>query len=151
MKRIIRKIVYKNIKNSMYQSAAQYISEQNYLLALVKESFDGPYFDFISSDMRNNTVFIWNDLDERHYASIDTVPKFTLTDDNYSQVGKQWDDNAINPAPYLILTQDEDGFVNLEQKQTLSQEDLNFIASEKLKLEQDKTIPDVFKNNINND
>ncbi|MBI2353122.1 hypothetical protein HYV11_02680 [Candidatus Dependentiae bacterium] len=151
MKKIIRKIVYRNIKDSVYRSAAQYISEQNYLLALVKESFDGLYFDFISSDMRDNTVFIWNNLDKEDYPSIDAVPKFTLTNDNYSQVGKQWDDNAINPAPYLILTQDEDGFVNLVPKQTLSQEDLDFIASEKLKLEQDKTIPDVFKNNFNND
>ncbi|MBI2353126.1 hypothetical protein HYV11_02700 [Candidatus Dependentiae bacterium] len=146
MKKIVSKIIYKDTERSCYQSVIPYLCGQNYLLNLVIESFDGPYFDFISSDMRNNTVFIWNNLDEKHYTSRDSVPKFTLTNDNYSQVGKQWDDNAINPAPYLILTQDEDGFVNLEQKQTLSQEDLDFIASEKLKLEQDKTIPDVFKN-----
>ncbi|MBI2353125.1 hypothetical protein HYV11_02695 [Candidatus Dependentiae bacterium] len=132
MKKIIQKIIYKDTKEFGYRCAAQYISEKNYLLDLVMETFNDLHSDFITIEIYNDIVYIWNDFHEKHYASRDEVPKFTITKENYNQVVEQWNLNIIEPAPYLVLTKDEDGFVNLKPKRTLSQDDLDCIASEKL-------------------
>ncbi|MBI2353373.1 hypothetical protein HYV11_04000 [Candidatus Dependentiae bacterium] len=110
------------------------------------ETFNDLHSDFITIEIYNDIVYIWNDFHEKHYASRDEVPKFTITKENYNQVIEQWNLNIIEPAPYLVLTKDEDGFVNLEPKRTLSQDDLDFIASEKLLAEKYGFAKDFFKN-----
>ncbi|MBI2353130.1 hypothetical protein HYV11_02720 [Candidatus Dependentiae bacterium] len=144
MKKIVSKVIYKDTKEFGYQIIVSIIGK-NYLLDLVIETFNDLHSDFITIEIYNDIVYIWNDFDEKHYASRDEVPKFTITKENYNQVVEQWNLNIIEPAPYLILTKDEDGFVNLEPKQTLSQEDLDFIKSEKLKAEKYSSTKDFLK------
>ncbi|MBI2353372.1 hypothetical protein HYV11_03995 [Candidatus Dependentiae bacterium] len=144
----MKKIIYEKILQYRYQPINN-LTKQNRTLTFIINSFDH-FYDFIIIDGTDDHIYMWNDFDKEKYTK-ENLPILKMSYKNYTDIINQWDTNLANPAPYLVLTQDEDGFVNLESKQTLSQEDLDFIASEKLKLEQDKTISDVFKNNINND
>lgn len=97
-----------------------------------------PCNDWISIDFQNDNAYLWINLLEEDYASWKDMPKFKLTYENYQKVMQQWNINVENPAPYLILTQDDDGWVSLEKEEELSAEDLDFIKQENLKYERIK-------------
>lgn len=57
--------------------------------------------------------------------------KLKLSYVNYQSVAKQWDEVIEKPSKYLVLSQDESGWITLERKEELSKQDLDFLESEK--------------------
>ena len=125
----MKKIIYKKTQDCGYWSAAGFISDKNSLLDLLITSFN-EYRDWITIDVVDDKVFIWNDFDEKYFSQ-ENIPKLVLSKENYNKIIEQWNNNLENPASYLMLSQNDIGLINLECKQELSQDDLDYIESEK--------------------
>lgn len=91
-----------------------------------------PYHDWISTIYKDDKVYIWNDFDEEDYDSWDDIPKVELSKKNYEHIVKEWNQNVKNPAPYLVFSQDDAGWFDLQVKQKLSNDELNEIKKDQL-------------------
>ena len=79
----------------------------------------------------DDKIIIWTDFFEEEGDSQEDIPKLEISKENYNKVIEQWNNNLQNPAPYLVLSQNNAGWINLECKQELSQDDLDYIEFEK--------------------
>lgn len=92
--------------------------------------FFNEQYDWITVDIQGEQVIIWNSFDEKH-EPWDKISKLYLSKKNYVQVLDEWNQNAIDPAKYLVFCRNNNGWVNLEAKDELSKEDLDAIEEDK--------------------
>jgi len=125
----MQKIVYELRDNVTYWSVAQFMPYPKSQMHLLFLSFFEKY-DWISVDMQEKQVVIWDSFDEKH-ESWEKISKLYVSKENYDQVVNEWNKNAISPAKYLIIYRDTNRWVYLETKSELSKEDLDAIKEDK--------------------
>lgn len=125
----MEKIVYELRDNNSYWSVAQFMPYPKSQMHLLHMSFNELH-DWITVDFQGDQVIIWDSFDENH-DSWENISKLYLSKENYDQVIKEWNENAKNPAKYLVFARDDNGWVKLEPKNKLSEEDLQAIEEDK--------------------
>ena len=103
------------------------LSEKESLLNLLFESFN-PVHGWIFIDRNNNDTFI-----TQHFLGDneedDVILK--LSNKNYNHIALQWNKVVEQRSKYLIFSQDNNGWINLELKDKLSQDDFAAIEEDK--------------------
>jgi len=133
------KIVYKYDNKFGYWTVSQFVYYPKSEMILLKMSFNEQY-DWITVEIQGEQVIIWDSFDEKH-ESWDKISKLYLSKKNYDQVVDEWNKNAQSPAKYLTFCRDDKGWIHLEAKNELSQDDLAAIEQDrqaKLTYEQHK-------------
>ncbi len=92
-----------------------------------------PMNEWIVVESIDDKIIIWTDFFEEEGDSRQDVSKLELSKENYNKVLELWNNNLKNRAPYLVLSQNDFGWINLEGKQELSQDDLDYVENEKSK------------------
>jgi len=88
--------------------------------------------DLIKQQELNDVYYPNHELELKYHATYgiyaskrwDDVPKFYITKANYAEIEKKWKQLHIDKPAYVILSQDESGYVDLIGKEELSPEDL---------------------------
>lgn len=124
------KKLYLKFNNVGYDQILLISSEKNSDLNLMLMSLNAIH-DWISILQEDEIIYIWIDFLEEEYDSWQEIPKLELSKENYDQIIEQWNQNIENPAAYLVLSQDESGWISLEPQKELSQQDLDFLESER--------------------
>lgn len=124
-------IIYKKIGES-YRVAYDFVSEANSALSLLIDSFRFYNNHIIVEIRENNLVVLWDKYEEDDYDSLDEVPKLIFKKTNYQNIINQWNQNILHLANYLIVSQDDTGWIHLEEKEFLSQDNLDVIEREKI-------------------
>lgn len=128
---IIKKIL-KRIEYS-YEDVLLYSSEEKSDLSLLELSFN-PCHDWILVEKFDEKVCISTDFFLED-SDLEDVSKLIMSKKNYDEVLHAWNKNIEDQAPFLILTQDDSGWITLEAKQELSKVDLRFVEEENQKYE----------------
>lgn len=105
-------------------------NEKLSLLSLLFLSFN-KYRDWISTEEKDDNVYIWINLDEDDYNTWEAIPKLMLSKGNYEEIFNIWNENAKNPKRYLVFTQDINNTITLAAKDELSQQDLERVELDK--------------------
>ncbi len=121
--------LYLKLNNDAYDQVVSFSTEKNSDLNLLIISFN-PMCDWISIFEKDKKIYIWVDYLEKEYDDWKDIPKLELSQENYTKIIEQWNNNLENPASYLALSQNDTGWINLEGKQELSQDDLDYIEME---------------------
>ncbi|MBI2352824.1 hypothetical protein HYV11_01100 [Candidatus Dependentiae bacterium] len=102
------------------------------LLYMLFLSFN-KYRNWIIVEERDDKVYIWDSFDEDDYDNWEDIPKLIMSKQNYDYIlGKIA--KVVNQKPkYFILSYGDNGWIDLEIKDELSQDDLMHIDQEKCK------------------
>lgn len=125
----MQKVVYELRDNSSYWTVAQFVPFPKSEIILLFMSLH-PIYDWIMVDEKNDQVVIWDSFDLRH-DPWEKISKLYLSKKNYKQIVQLWNQNAENPAPYIIFSRDNLGWINVEAKLFLSEDDFNVIEQDK--------------------
>jgi hypothetical protein len=123
------KIVYPKTEYG-YRKAVHSLFEKKALLSLLIHSFYVP-LDIIYVMKSDDYVEIWNTLLEEDYFNEEDVPRLLMTRQNYDEVINGWNANIGNPKQYVVLSQDDSGWIRLEAKNELSADDLASIEEDR--------------------
>jgi len=125
----VQKIVYKLNKGNDYWTVAQFVPYPKSEMCLLFMALH-PVYDWITVQMGNNQVVIWDSFDEK-YDSLENASKLYLSFKNYDEIIQYWNKNTKNPSPYLVFARDSTGWITIESKDELLQEDLDAIEFDK--------------------
>lgn len=126
--KIMKKIFFEYKKNIVgYWNVFSFVKEENKLLNLLFLSFNLGREDIVvESD--NERVFIQNML---FIDDLGQCPTLELSKKNYDKIIDVWNKNTEKPAQYLILSQNDVGWITLEPKEKLSHDDLFWLEQNK--------------------
>lgn len=124
------KIVYQKTEKYGYRRTVNSLFEKKALLSLLVDSFHFP-LEIIYVMKSNDYVEIWNTLLEEDYFNEEDVPRLLMTRQNYDEVINVWNINIDNPKQYVVLSQDDLGWIRLEAKNELSADDLASIEEDR--------------------
>lgn len=124
----MEKLIYKYDEKFGYWTVSQSIPYPKSEMILLQMSFNGQHY-WINVDIQGERVTIWDSFDEED-TLFENISKLKMSKKNYEHVLGQWNQNMSNPALYLIFSRDNNGWINLETKQSLSQDDLDEIKKD---------------------
>lgn len=104
-------------------------NQGNYELFLLFLSFQG-YRDWIFIDKFQDQVFI-----TQHFFGDDEGEDvvLNLSNNNYDYIIQQWNKVLAQKPKYLILTRDDNGWIDLEMKNELLLQDQQYLDQDKIK------------------
>ncbi len=109
------------------------------LLYMLFLSFN-KYRHWISLEERDNKVYVWDNFEEDDYDDWEDIPKLIMLKENYDYILKQLTEVIDDQAKYFILSYNDNGWIDLEPKNKLSQDDWRYIDQEKYKKLSQKTM-----------
>lgn len=101
-------------------------------LSLLFLSFN-KYRDWITVEERGEKVYVWINLDEDDYDNWEDISKLIMSKENYDYILEKITKVANQKPKYFIMSYDDNGWIDLETKDELSQDDMRYIDQEKCK------------------
>lgn len=89
------------------------------------------YRDWIIIEEKNDKVYIWDIFDEDDFETWDDIHKVVLSKKNYDYILKKLKKFVDDKPKFFILSYDDNGWIDLEAKEELSQEDWQNIDQDK--------------------
>ncbi len=128
---MIKRIVYESSERYGYCQVAQGIAHGKNDIAMLYLSFKLQYSEWMLVAKGDDKVEIWNMILEEEYFNEEDIPKLIMSRKNYDEVINALNENRNMPKQYLVLSQDDTGWIHLEAKNELSKLDLISIEQDK--------------------
>jgi hypothetical protein len=128
---MIKKIVYEYKEEYGYWPVVGYTIKDKWAIAMLFETFNELHHEWMFIDKGDDEVIITNKWDKEDYFNEENIPKLVMSRQNYDEVMNACNINKNNPKQYVVLSQDDSGWMRLEAKDKLSVDDLASIEEDR--------------------
>ncbi|MBP9764929.1 hypothetical protein KBD08_01175 [Candidatus Babeliales bacterium] len=121
---MIKRIVYESSERYGYWQVANGIAHGKNDIAMLYLSFKLQHSEWVFVDKGHDEVIIVSELTKEEYFNEEDLPTLIMSRKNYDEVINALNENRNMPKQYLVLSQDDFGWIYLEAKDELSELDL---------------------------